>query len=260
YGHPCDMEPILDIAKNYRLAVIEDAAHALPAHYKGRIIGSLPSDYSQPHFTCFSFYATKNMTTSEGGMLTGASKHIENAGIWSLHGLSRDAWKRYGKEGSWAYDVVYPGYKYNMTDIQASLGLWQLKKLAEFQKRRQEIALMYNEVFEGREELQLPVVKSGVEPSWHLYVLRLNFDCLRITRDTFIEELKALNIGTSVHFIPIHLHSYYKNKYGYKEVDFPVAYENYLRMLSLPLYPRMTDEDVDSVIEAVINVLRKYKR
>ncbi len=260
YGHPCDMDSIIKIAKENRLALIEDAAHALPAYFKEHIIGAPYNDFSLPCFSCFSFYATKNITTAEGGMLTGSTENIEKASVWSLHGLSRDAWKRYEKEGSWAYDVVFPGYKYNMTDMQASLGLWQLKKLPQFQRRRREIVRMYNEAFGEKEEIQLPVEKEEVTHAWHLYVIRLNLDALAISRNEFIEKLKEMQIGTSVHFIPIHLHSYYREKYGYKPDDFPIAYENYLRMISLPLHPRMTDEDVVSVIEAVTDVLQKSKR
>ena len=147
-----------------------------------------------------------------------------------------------------------------MTDIQASIGLAQLKKVNSFQKRRREIVKAYNEAFKGQDALELPVERAEVTHAWHLYVLRLNLDVLTIGRDRFIEELKKRNIGTSVHFIPIHLHPYYRDKYGYKPKDFPVAYSNYLRILSLPLYPRMTDEDIADVIEAVLDIIERYKR
>lgn len=253
-GHPVDLDSIYDIAQAHGLAVIEDAAHALPAKYKGRYIGSR----SNP--VAFSFYATKNLTTAEGGMLTGDPEFLERARIVSLHGMSRDAWKRYDKGGSWYYEVMLPGFKYNMTDIQASLGLWQLRKLAGFQQRRREVVVAYNQAFRDVEALELPVERPEVEHAWHLYVLRLRLEALRITRDQFIEELKARNIGTSVHFIPIHLHPYYRDKYGYRPEDFPVAYGNYRRMLSLPLNPRLSDQDVADVIEAVLDVVRAYKR
>jgi len=253
-GHPVELDYIYDIAKKYNLFVIEDAAHAISAKYKGRYIGSS----SNP--VCFSFYATKNLTTAEGGMLTGDPEFIEKARIISLHGMSKDAWKRYSKEGSWYYEVVFPGYKYNMTDIQASIGLWQLKKIERFQKRRKEIVRMYNDSFSKEEALEIPVERPYVEHAWHLYVLRLNLQVLKIDRNQFIEELRIRNIGTSVHFIPIHLHPYYRDKYGFKPNDFPVAYENYLKIISLPLYPRMSNEDVYDVIEAVIDVVKKYRR
>lgn len=253
-GHPVDLDSIYDLAKEHGLFVIEDAAHAFPAEYRGRKIGSGKNPVA------FSFYATKNITTAEGGMLTGEKAFIEKARVISLHGMSHDAWKRYDKGGSWYYEVIYPGFKYNMTDIQAAIGLAQIKKIGYFQKRRREIVRAYNEAFRDKDALELPVERPEVTHAWHLYVLRLNLDALTIGRDQFIEELKIRNIGTSVHFIPIHLHPYYRDKYGYKPEDFPVAYSNYLRILSLPLYPRMTDEDVADVIEAVLDIIERYKR
>jgi dTDP-4-amino-4,6-dideoxygalactose transaminase len=193
-------------------------------------------------------------------MLTGAPKLLDDARIWSLHGMSRDAYKRYSSEGSWYYEVVQPGFKYNMTDIQAAIGLHQLRKLPRFQARRQEIARRYNAAFSQFEELQTPTVRSEVEPAWHLYVLRLHPERLQIGRGQFIEELKARHIGTSVHFIPIHLHPYYRDKYGYKPDDFPVAYQEYQRLISLPLYPRMSDQDVEDVVEAVSEVVKQFRK
>jgi len=253
YGSPCDMDAIMELARKYDLRVIEDAAHALPARYKGRFIGTIGD------LTAFSFYATKNLTTGEGGMLAGSPELIEEARIWSLHGMSRDAWKRYTDEGSWYYEVVRPGFKYNMTDIAAALGIQQLKKLPVFQVRRREIVRKYHEAFSQFEELQLPVERPDVEHAWHLYVIRLNLKFLKINRNQFIEELKARNIGTSVHFIPIHLHPYYRDKYGYTPNDFPVAYQEYQRMISLPLYPKMTDQDVEDVIEAVTEIVQQFR-
>lgn len=254
YGHPCDMDALGNIARRYDLAVIEDAAHALPAKYKGRFIGA----GNNP--TAFSFYATKNLTTAEGGMLTRDPAFLEQARIMSLHGMSRDAWKRYDKGGSWYYEVVAPGFKYNMTDIQASLGLWQLRKLERFQKRRREVVEAYNRAFAGKEELEVPVERPEVEHAWHIYALRLRSGTLRIDRDQFIEELIARNIGTSVHFIPIHLHPYYRNKYNYQPEDFPITYQNYRRILSLPLNPRLADQDVTDVIEAVLDIVKTHRR
>jgi dTDP-4-amino-4,6-dideoxygalactose transaminase len=253
-GHTCEMDAILEIAREHNLYVIEDAAHALPAKYKGRMIGTIG------HLTAFSFYATKNLTTAEGGMLTGEPDLLDKARILSLHGMSKNAWKRYSVAGSWYYEVVYPGFKYNMTDIQASLGLWQLRKLPQFQARRREIVQRYNAAFSKFGELQTPVERPEVEHAWHLYILRLNLERLKIDRAQFIEELKALNIGTSVHFIPIHLHPYYRDKYGYKPDDFPIAYSNYQRIISLPLCPRMTDQDVEDVIGAVQTVITRNRR
>jgi dTDP-4-amino-4,6-dideoxygalactose transaminase len=254
YGHPCEMDAVLDIAARHDLYVLEDAAHALPARYKGRMVGTLGT------LTAFSFYATKNLTTGEGGMLTGSSKIIEHARIWSLHGMTREVYKRYSAEGSWYYEVVLPGFKCNMTDIQAALGLQQLKKLHKFQERRAEVVRRYSQALAEYEELQIPVQRSGIESAWHLYPLRLNLDRLTIDRARFIEELRARNIGTSVHFIPIHIQPYYRDKYGYRPGDYPMAYSNYLRLITLPLNLRMTDSDVEDVLEAVADVIEKNRR
>jgi len=210
--------------------------------------------------TAFSFYATKNLTTAEGGMLTGDHDTIGQARVWSLHGMNRDAYKRYSAEGSWYYEVILPGFKCNMADIQAAIGLHQLRKLPRFQVRRREIVRRYDEAFSQFEELQTPVERPEVESAWHLYALRLNLERLTIDRAQFIQELKARNIGTSVHFIPIHLHPYYRDKYGYKPQDFPVAYENYQRLISLPLNLQMSDQDADDAIEAVLDVVSAYRR
>ncbi len=193
-------------------------------------------------------------------MLTGSPHLIEEARLWSLHGMNRDAWKRYDGTGSWYYEVVRPGFKYNMTDIQAAIGLHQLRRMSEFQKRRRQIVEEYNKAFKDLEGLQIPLVRTEVDHAWHIYGLRLNLKTLTIDRDRFIEELKTRNIGTSVHFIPIHLHPYYRDKYGDKPGDFPVAYHEYQRILSLPLYPRMTDRDVWDVIEATEDTIKKFRR
>jgi dTDP-4-amino-4,6-dideoxygalactose transaminase len=253
-GHPADLDPIAELATTHRLAVIEDAAHALPARYRNRPIGAGGNPVA------FSFYATKNLTTAEGGMLTGDADFLDRARVVSLHGMSRDAWKRYERGGNWFYEVVVPGFKYNMTDIQAALGLWQLRKLAGFQERRRAIVRMYDEAFAQDDALELPARRPEVEHAWHLYVLRLRPGALHIHRDEFIEELRKRNIGTSVHFIPIHVHPYYRDKYHYQPDSFPVAYGNYQRMLSLPLNPRLADGDVHDVIDAVLDVVRRHRR
>lgn len=257
YGHPCNRDAVLKIAAEYHLAVIEDAAHSLPAAYKGHPIGSLSASDSVPVLTCFSFYATKNLTTAEGGMLTGPKGLLDEARRWSLHGMSRDAWQRYDAHGSWFYDVVCPGFKYNMTDIQAALGLHQLRKLPQFHARRRAIVERYQSAFRSCEELEVPTERNDVEHAWHLYVLRLNLDRTHITRDRFIREMHERNIGCSVHFIPIHLHQYYRDKYSYKPEQFPIALREYQRIVSLPVSPRMTEEDVEDVIRAVTNVIRQ---
>lgn len=248
-GHPVEMNPLLELAKQHSLHIIEDAAHAFPATYEGRMVGTIGD------FTAFSFYATKNLTTAEGGMLVGNSDLIDHARTWSLHGMSQDAWKRYQKGGSWYYEIVAPGFKYNMTDIQAAMGLAQLQRLEAMQERRYEIVRQYNAAFCNVSEVQIPTERLNVKSSWHLYVLRLNLDRLTIGRSQFIDEMQARNIGTSVHFIPIHLHPYYRDKYAWQPDDFPVAYREYQRLVSLPLHPGLTDADVADVITAVIDIV-----
>ena len=253
-GHPAELDALHDLARAHGLTIVEDAAHAVPAAYRGRPIGSGANPVA------FSFYATKNLTTAEGGMLTGERSFIDRSAVLSLHGMSRDAWKRYGKGGSWFYEVLAPGFKYNMTDIQASLGLRQLDKLERFQRRRRQIVAAYDAAFADDPALETPVARPHVDHAWHLYVLRLRPEALRITREQFIDELTARNIGTSVHFIPIHLHPYYRDKYELPEGRYPVALANYRRMLSLPLHPRLEDGDVDDVIEAVLDVAHRWRR
>jgi dTDP-4-amino-4,6-dideoxygalactose transaminase len=253
-GHPAELDPLLELAAKHGLAVVEDAAHAVPARYRGRRIGAGTNPVA------FSFYATKNLTTGEGGMLTGDPEFLARARTISLHGMSRDGWKRYEKGGSWFYEVLFPGFKYNMTDIQAALGLWQLRKLERFQARRREVVAAYDAAFGDDPALEIPVTRAHVEHAWHLYVLRLHPEALRIDRDRFIEELKARNIGTSVHFIPIHVHPYYRTRYGYAPEDFPVAHGNFERMVSLPLSPRLGERDVTDVIDAVRDVVGRFRR
>ena len=253
-GHPADMEAINGLAEANGLAVVEDAAHALPAKHGTRMIGA------GPHPVAFSFYATKNLTTAEGGMLTGDREFLSRARVVSLHGLSRDAHTRYAERGSWRYEVLLPGFKYNMTDVQAALGLWQLRKLARFQDRRRQVVAAYHLAFGLEDALELPVERAGVQHAWHLYPIRLRPQVLRIGRERFVAELAKRNIGASVHFIPIHLHPYYRDRYGFKPQDFPVAYSNYLRLLSLPLNPRLSDQDVSDVIDAVLDIVHTYRR
>jgi len=254
-GHPCEMDDILRIARKNNLIVIEDAAHAIGAVYKNKKIGSIGD------ITCFSFYATKNLTTAEGGMVTtNNTKVAEKIRILRLHGISKDAWKRYSSEGSWYYEILYPGYKDNMTDIQASIGICQLKKFAKMQKRREEISKRYREEFEDMPEIIIPTVRKYVRHAWHLYPIQLRTELLRIDRNKFIEALKAENIGTSVHFIPIHLHPYYRNRYGFKRGDFPIAESVYDHEISLPIYPKMTNKDVEDVIAGVKKIVAYYRR
>ncbi|MBN1688948.1 MAG: DegT/DnrJ/EryC1/StrS family aminotransferase [Candidatus Omnitrophica bacterium] len=253
-GHPCDMDLIMDLAKRYQLFVLEDAAHAIPAKFNGRMIGAIGD------LTAFSFYATKNMTTGEGGMLTGSRDLVEKARVYSLHGIDRDAWDRYSETGSWYYEVIASGFKYNMMDLQAAIGIHQMRKLPQFMDRRRQIVKIYHQAFSQLGEIEIPTEKTGVDHAWHLYILRLNLERLSLSRDQFIQELRGRNIGSSVHYVPIHLHPYYRNNYGFKPEDFPVVYEEYQRMISLPLYPKMTDEDAYDVVSAVCDIVKGFRR
>jgi dTDP-4-amino-4,6-dideoxygalactose transaminase len=251
-GHPVDLDPIFELARKHGLVVMEDAAHAIPAKYKGVMVGS------RDNLAAFSFYATKNLTTIEGGCLTGDPALVDKARIIGHHGMNRDAWKRFDKSGSWYYEVVLPGFKYNMTDVQAAIGLHQLDRLAGFQIRRREVVAAYDKGLGDLAAIQLPVEHAEVESAWHLYVIRLNLDNLTIDRNTFIEELKARNIGTSVHYLPVHMHPFYRDKYGYKPEDCPVAADAFTRMLTLPLHPGLSTEDVQDVVTAVRDIVAAH--
>jgi dTDP-4-amino-4,6-dideoxygalactose transaminase len=251
-GHPAELDEIFALADGAGIAVLEDAAHAVPTWYRGVAVGS------RQNFAAFSFYATKNMTTAEGGALTGRPDLLERVRAASLHGMSRDAWKRFDRTGSWRYDIVLPGYKYNMTDLQASLGIHQLRKLRHFHQLRRGIAARYNRAFQPYPVLQTPVERSYATSSWHLYVLRIRPGHLSIDRDEIIEELKERNIGCSVHYTPLHVMSYYREKYGYSPLSFPVAYAASERMISLPLHPGLTESDVDDVIHVVLDIVREF--
>lgn len=269
-GLAAELDQIYDLAARHNLAVIEDAAHAFPAKYKGRHIGQglitkgspgLEAANSLRHFVCFSFYATKTITTGEGGMICTDDREIaERCRIMALHGISKEAWKRYSEEGSWYYEIIAPGFKYNLTDIAAALGVAQLAKAEKMWRRRRDIAHKYNEAFKALPQLQIPHDREDCQHAWHLYMLRLNLEQLQIDRARFMEELKQRRIGASVHFIPLHLHPYYRQTYGYRPEDYPVAYHEYLREVSLPIYSKMGDGDVEDVIEAVSDIVKAYRR
>jgi dTDP-4-amino-4,6-dideoxygalactose transaminase len=250
-GHACEMDKVLSIASRYNLKVVEDAAHAFPTTYNKKLIGILDSDAA-----VFSFYATKTMTTGEGGMIVTKNKDlIEFSKRMRLHGISRDVFDRYTTKGAkWYYEITAPGYKCNLTDLAASIGVCQLEKAQNFQKRRQDIAHKYLEAFKDL-PVELPYHDDNMH-SWHLFILRLREDA-PIKRDAFIETMeRQYNIGCSVHFIPLHLHSYWRDLLQLKQDDFPEAYQNYLRAVSLPIYTKMTDQDVDDVIQAVREILK----
>jgi len=254
-GLACDMEPILAIAREFGLKVVEDAAHALPTTYQGAFIGTLGSDA-----TVFSFYANKTITTGEGGMVVTRSADLaRRMRVMRLHGMDRDAFDRFRSERpAWYYEVVAPGFKYNMTDIAAAMGLVQLDRLGAFVKRRQELAARYHDRLK-----QLPLIlpaqaQQGDTHAWHLYVIRLDDTVLKRgrTRDDVIGHLSSRRIGTSVHYIPLHRQPYWRDRYGLTPDTFPETENAYQRMVSIPLYTRMTDTDQDRVISALAEAIR----
>jgi dTDP-4-amino-4,6-dideoxygalactose transaminase len=246
-GLAADMPSLLDIAARHDLKVVEDAAHALPTTVGGRPVGTLGSDA-----TVFSFYANKTITTGEGGMLVTRSDEVaRRARVMRLHGMSRDAFDRFtATVPSWAYEIVAPGYKYNLTDIAAALGIHQLKRAREFQRRREALARQYDAALAGLPLITPPWPAAGEQHAWHLYVVRLADDA-GVERNVFIERLYAAGIGCSVHYIPLHLHPYWRDRYGLTSAHFPASQRAYERMVSLPLYTRMTPADVERVAAAV---------
>ena len=251
FGRPA---PVTELAA-LGVPVIEDAAHAIPTRYKGRMVGTL-SDV-----TCFSFYATKNVTTGEGGMVvTDRDDIMERMRLMHLHGMSRDAWKRYTQNGSWSYEILAPGFKYNLTDIAAAIGIHQLRKCHAFHRRRLGIADQYDAAFAGLPGVSIPRVQDRESHGWHLYVIQIDPERLTIDRDAFIDRLIARNIGVSVHFIPLHVHPYYRERYALQPSDFPNAWAAYERIVSLPIYAKMTDDDVRHVIDAVREIAQEAVR
>ncbi len=254
-GNPCDMDEIIDLAKFHNLKIIEDAAHALPAWYKGKLIGRIGD------VTCFSFYVTKTLATGEGGMICTNNEDVaERCSVMRLHGIDKDAWKRYGTEGSWFYEVIAPGFKYNFTDIQAALGLAQLKKIDLMLNERKRIFEKYNDLLSRNELIKLYRYKNDRKPSYHLYPIFLEIEKLKINRSQFIDELKNHGIGASVHFIPLYRHPYYKTTYNLEVKDYPVSEFQYPRIVTLPIWPGMTDSQIHRVAETVNFLTEKHKK
>jgi dTDP-4-amino-4,6-dideoxygalactose transaminase len=252
-GHPCDMDAIRDIAARHDLRVIDDAAHAFPATYRGEPVGRIAD------VTCFSFYATKTITTGEGGMITTDDDELAaRMRMMSLHGISKDAWSRYTAAGSWYYEILEPGFKYNLTDVAAAIGLVQLGRHRELYHERLQLARMYSESLADAPALRLPTASADATHAWHLYVVQLDVDRLTIDRGAVIELLRARNIGTSVHFIPLHLHPYYRNMYGYTPESFPTAARVYERTVSLPMFPGMTGDDIWYVSESLRAIIETH--
>jgi dTDP-4-amino-4,6-dideoxygalactose transaminase len=255
-GQIGDTYGVAELASRYNLKVIEDAAHCCPAYYRAHANSPWKSVGTEAEITCFSFYANKPITTGEGGMAcTKYQDHADRMRIMSLHGISRDAWKRYTAEGSWHYEIIAPGYKYNLTDIAAAIGLHQVRKADQLHQRRAERARLYAELLREVDELVLPQSMPNRIHSWHLYSVRLKLDRLSIGRSEVISEMKRFGIGTSVHWMPLHLHPYYETNFGYSPNDCPCAAAIYPELISLPLYPDMTFEQVESVCRTLKDII-----
>jgi dTDP-4-amino-4,6-dideoxygalactose transaminase len=254
-GHPADLAALGALARARGIRLVEDAAHALGAAVDGRPVGALADA------TVFSFYATKNLTTGEGGcVVTDDDALAERLHLLALHGMDRDAWKRYSDTGSWYYEITSPGFKYNLSDVLAAIGLGQLEHFDEMQRRREEHVARYDALLAGVPEVRTPRVRPGVEHARHIYPVALELERLTCDRARFIAELRAENIGTSVHFIPIHLHPYFQRQLGTRPGDFPVAEDAYRRAVTLPLFPDMTPRDVEDVVAAVRKIAGAYRR
>jgi dTDP-4-amino-4,6-dideoxygalactose transaminase len=254
-GLPVDLDPLYELAKRHGLRVIEDAAHAIGTEYKGRRIGSFGD------IQVFSFHPNKNMTTGEGGcVVTRDEKMAGDVALLRFHGMDREAWNRFGKKGSQHYEIIAPGFKYNMMDMQAALGLHQLKQLDGFIRRRTELALRYRKLLAGWPQLSLPAAPSYAHlHAWHLYTPLIEPDAAGMDRDAFMAGMKERNIGTGLHYRAVHLYPYYREQYGFKPGDFPVAETVSDRIVSLPLFPLMTDADQDRVVAAMEDLFRRKK-
>ncbi len=260
-GQICDMTGVRELANRCKLKVIEDAAHCCPAFYQ--LAPDLPWQMvgNSSDICCFSFYANKTITTGEGGMAcTDNPEYADRMRIMALHGISRDAWKRFTSDGSWYYEIVAPGFKYNLTDIAAAIGIHQLRKADELRRRRALLADYYAWQLREVEELILPSQRLDRIHSWHLFVIRLRLEQLSINRAEFIAELKQAGIGASVHWMPLHMHPYYRETYGYRASDLPKAEQLYHEIISLPLYPDMTEGDIDYIAENIRRIIAQHRK
>jgi perosamine synthetase len=259
-GQMADVDGANRIARAHGLRVIEDAAHALPAFARGSD-GDWRACGTTSEQTCFSFYANKTITTGEGGLLATDSEELAaRARSMSLHGLSADAWNRFGSRGSWRYQITAAGYKYNLTDLAAALGRVQLGRAEALWKARARLAQRYRTLLESVEEVELPTEREDRRSSWHLYPIRLRLDRLTVDRGQIIDELSRQRIGTSVHWMPLHLHPYYRERFGFAGSDFPVAEREWERLISLPLYPTMTGADLERVAATLREVVTRHRR
>jgi dTDP-4-amino-4,6-dideoxygalactose transaminase len=260
-GRVVDMAGVRALAKDFDLRVIEDAAHCCPAQYRDNASAPWKSVGAQSDVCCYSFYANKCITTGEGGMAcTDNDALAERMRIMSLHGISKDAWKRFTSEGSWAYEIIAPGYKYNLTDIAASIGLHQLKKADRLRVEREHVAKAYQQRLADIPEIIAPGNDANRIHSWHLFVIRLRLDHLTIDRAQVIDLLREAGIGTSVHWMPLHLHPYYRDNYGYQPADFPVATRLFPEIISLPIFPGMSDHDVAFVCDTLATIVAQHRQ
>lgn len=261
-GYACDMKAVMDVANDYAIEVIEDCAHTLPSYYRSTTSDEFRHTGRFGRVGCFSFYANKCITTGEGGMaLTDEKQLADRMRLMSLHGMNHDAWKRFTAQGSWYYELIAPGYKYNMTDIAAAIGIHQMKHVEEFRVSRQNVAERYTERFSRISALEPPPHdKEHRVHSWHLYPLRLHLDQLRIDRAEFIDQLTGQGVKCSVHWMPLHLHPYYRQTFKLGENAFPVAEREWLRLISLPIFPSMTSGEIEYVIDAVQDVAERFAR
>lgn len=255
-GQVCDVAGVQRLAKKYGLKIVEDAAHCCPAHYRDDADSPWKSVGAEAEISCYSFYANKTITTGEGGMAcTSDAELADRMRVMSLHGISKDAWKRFSSEGSWYYEIVAPGFKYNLTDIASALGLHQLRRADEFRAQRCHWAGRYTELLKDVDELVLPSEQPDRRHSWHLYEIRLKMDRLTIDRGAVIQKLRERNITTSVHWLPLHQHPYYRETYGYQAEDYPAAAAVYPGLVTLPLFPGMTEEQVMHVADSLKTIL-----
>ncbi len=259
-GAPADIPALAKIARKFGATIVEDCAHACPSFYTNSK-GKLVKAGSEADVACYSFYANKTITTGEGGMATTNNPEYEDRmRIMSLHGISRDAWKRFTASGSWRYEVVAPGYKYNMPDIMGALGIHQLKKADLFMRQRAKIAGLYTRLLKKLDGIVLPSEKPGTISSWHIYPARILKGRNNVERDEFIERMKEAGIVPSVHYIPLHLHKYYRDKYGFGDGDFPVSEKLSSECVSLPIYPGMEKADVARVARTMAEILEGPRR
>jgi len=249
-GHPCDYNKIRRIAKEHKLLIIEDAAHALGSEYRDKKIGNFA------HLTILSFHPVKNITTAEGGMiLTNRKDFSEKLKIFRHHGIIKKP-----EKGGWYYEIENPTFNYRLTDIQSALGLSQLKKLDKFIKKRREIVARYNKAFKDIKEIIMPTEKNYVKSAWHIYVIQLRLDKLSVDRKRIFEAFQKKGIGVQVHYLPLHLQPFYQKKFGYKKGDFPIAEKYYQRAITLPLFPKMTNKDIERVIKTTREIINFYKK